>query len=53
MKQLSAYGSDARYTKNDKGVSFGGDNATIMHTIAKRLTDEDMRNLASYIQGMR
>jgi len=24
-----------------------------MHTIATRLTDPDMRDLASYIQGMR
>jgi cytochrome c553 len=24
-----------------------------MHAIAARLTDEDMRNLASYVQGMR
>jgi len=52
-KQLGAYGADVRYTKNDKGVSTGGDNAAIMHTIASRLTEADMRNLASYIQGMR
>src|ERR1700733_14146055 len=31
----------------------GGPNAEIMHTIAGRLTTEDIRNLASYIQGMR
>jgi cytochrome c553 len=24
-----------------------------MHTVASRLSDEDMRNLASYIQGLR
>ena len=54
VKQLSAYSADVRYTKNEKGASAGGDNAdTIMHTIASRLTDEDMRNLASYVQGMR
>ncbi len=53
IKQLGAYSADARYTKNAKGASDGGDNAAIMHTIAARLTDTDMRNLASYIQGMR
>jgi cytochrome c553 len=53
VKQLSAYSADVRYTKNEHGASNGGDNAVIMHTIASRLTDEDMRNLASYIQGMR
>ncbi len=39
--------------KNEKGASYGGDNGNIMHTIAARLNDEDMRNLASYMQGMR
>jgi cytochrome c553 len=53
IKQLGAYSSDARYSKNAKGASDGGDNDTIMHTIATRLTDVDMRNLASYVQGMR
>jgi cytochrome c553 len=53
MKQLAAYSNDVRYTKNAKGASDGGDNAAIMHTIAARLTDLDIRNLASYIQGMR
>lgn len=53
IKQLGAYSSDARYTRNPKGASDGGDNAAIMHTIAARLTETDMRDLASYIQGMR
>jgi cbb3-type cytochrome c oxidase subunit III len=53
VKQLSAYSADVRYTKDANGASRGGDNATIMHAIAARLTDEDMRNVASYIQGMR
>jgi cytochrome c553 len=53
IKQLSAYSADVRYAKNEKGASRGGDNAVIMHTIASRLTDTDMRDLASYIQGMR
>jgi cytochrome c553 len=53
IKQLNAYSADVRYSKNEKGVSRGGDTAVIMHAIAARLTDEDMRDLASYIQGMR
>ena len=53
VKQLNAYSGDVRYAKNEHGASFGGDNAAIMHTIAARLSDEDMRNVASYIQGMR
>jgi cbb3-type cytochrome c oxidase subunit III len=53
VKQLNAYSADARYTKNEKGASYGGEYAAIMQTIAARLSDEDMRNLASYIQGMR
>ena len=57
VKQLTAYSGDShgdmRYSKNEKGVSNGGENAAIMHTIATRLTEEDKRNVASYIQGMR
>jgi cytochrome c553 len=53
VKQLTDYAADARYSRNDKGDSNGGPNAQIMHTIASTLTPEDMRNLASYIQGMR
>jgi cytochrome c553 len=53
VKQLTDYAGDKRYTRNDKGDSSGGPNAEIMHTIAGTLTAEDMRNLASYVQGMR
>jgi len=53
VKQLTDYAADQRYTKNDKGESNGGPNDQIMHTIAKSLTQEDMRNVASYLQGMR
>src|ERR1700733_799059 len=42
-KQLNDYASGARTT---------GPNG-IMETIAKRLSAEDIRNLASYVQGMR
>ena len=43
IKQLNDYASGARST---------GPNG-IMQTIAKRLSPEDMRNLASYLQGIR
>jgi cytochrome c553 len=43
MKQLTDYASGARTT---------GPNG-IMQTIAKRLSPDDMRNLASYLQGIR
>ena len=53
VQQLGDYAADKRYTRSDKGDNNGGPNAEIMHTIAGRLTTEDIRNLASYIQGMR
>jgi cytochrome c553 len=53
VKQLTDYASDKRYTRDAKGDSSGGPNAEIMHTIAGTLTSEDMRNVASYVQGMR
>jgi cytochrome c553 len=43
VKQLNDYASGARAT---------GPNG-IMQTIAKRLSSEDMRNVAAYLQGMR
>ena len=43
MKQLNDYASGARAT---------GPNG-IMETIAKRLSPDDIRNLASYLQGLR
>lgn len=53
VKQLTDYAADQRYSHTDKGDSSGGANAAIMNTIAHRLTPEDMRNIASYVQGMR
>jgi cytochrome c553 len=53
LKQLNDYASDARYTKDAKGKSQGNANAQMMQTIAGRLTADERRNLASYIQGMR
>jgi cytochrome c553 len=51
-KQLKDYASNARYpgATAEKPVT---PNATIMATIAKRLTAEDIRDVSSYIQGMR
>jgi len=52
VKQLNDYVAGARYVKvGDKPAS--SRNGYMMETIAKRLTAEDIRNLASYIQGMR
>jgi cytochrome c553 len=53
IKQLTNYAAGTRYAADAKGNSQGGANAAIMHTIASRLTAEDIRNLASYIQGLR
>jgi cytochrome c553 len=50
-KQLSDYASGARYTGTN--VAAADPNSVMMLTIAKRLTPEDIRNLASYVQGMR
>jgi cytochrome c553 len=43
QKQLNDYAAGAR----------PGSNAEIMHTIAARMTAEEIRNVSSYIQGMR
>jgi cytochrome c553 len=53
VKQLNDYATETRYTKDDKGKSQGGQNAHMMNLIATRLSAEDRRDLASYIQGMR
>lgn len=53
IAQLSQYASDTRYTRDGKGQSSGGLYDQIMHTIAGRLTPQDMRDIASYVQGMR
>ncbi len=52
-KQLRNFHAQTRYTSNEKGVSAGGENAEIMRTIASRLTEDDFRNLAAFIQGLR
>ncbi|MET0290969.1 MAG: cytochrome c4 [Steroidobacteraceae bacterium] len=53
IKQLGDYAADTRYVKDDKGARQAGPNVPMMITIAAKLTAEDRRNLASYIQGMR
>jgi cytochrome c553 len=51
VKQLNDYASGARYTGTN--VAQADPNSAMMFTIAKRLTTEDIRNVASYVQGMR
>jgi cytochrome c553 len=52
IKQLQDFASGARYSGAgpDKPQSRNGE---MMSTIAKLLTPQDMRNVASYVQGMR
>ena len=53
VKESTDYAAGKRYTSNDKGDTSGGPNAAIMATIAQRLSPQDMRDLASYVQGLR
>jgi cytochrome c553 len=53
VKQLNDYAADTRYSKDGNGKSQAGPNAHMMNIIAVRLSAEERRNLASYIQGMR
>jgi cytochrome c553 len=53
IKQLEGYANDSRYVKDADGRAQAGTNAAIMATIASRLTAEERRNVASYIQGLR
>ena len=53
VKQLNDYAADTRYAKDANGKSQSGPNAQIMNAIASRLSAEDRRNVASYIQGIR
>jgi len=52
VKQLNDYAKDTRYP-GASAQKPATPNAVIMATIAKRLTAEDIRNVASYVQGMR
>jgi cytochrome c553 len=50
-KQLNDYASGTRYA--GANAPAGDPNAVMMLTIAKRLTPEEIRDVASYVQGMR
>jgi cytochrome c553 len=52
MKQLNDYAQGTRYA-GATTANPASPNGYIMATIAKRLTPEDIRNLASYVQGLR
>ena len=51
-EQLHDYASGARYS-GAKNPAQPSRNGAMMLTIAKRLTPEDIRNVASYVQGLR
>jgi cytochrome c553 len=51
-KQLNDYASGARYS-GAKNPATASKNGVMMLTIAKRLTPEDIRDVASYVQGLR
>jgi cytochrome c553 len=51
VKQLNDYASGARYTGAKPPQT--DPNAVMMLTLAKRLTPEEIRDVASYVQGMR
>ncbi|MCC7463460.1 MAG: cytochrome c4 [Gammaproteobacteria bacterium] len=53
VAQLNSYAAGTRYATDAKGASAGGANAAIMQTIARRLSADDIRDLAAYIQGVR
>jgi len=52
VKQLTDYASGARYA-GAKNPAQPSRNGAMMLTIAKRLNPEDIRNVASYVQGLR
>lgn len=51
VKQLNDYASGARYSAANPASA--SRNGAMMFTIAKRLTAEQIRDVASYVQGMR
>jgi len=50
-KQLNDYASGTRYTGSNPAQA--SRNGVMMLTLAKRLTPEEIRDVASYVQGMR
>lgn len=54
VKQLQDYLTKNRYRdQSDANTVYNTRNSVMMTTIASRLTPEDIRNLASYLQGLR
>jgi cytochrome c553 len=54
VKQLQDYLTKNRYRDaTDTNTVYATPNSVMMTTIASRLTPEDIRNLASYLQGLR
>ena len=54
MKQLQNYLTKNRYRDStDPAIVHQTRNSAMMTTVAARLTPEDIRNLASYLQGLR
>jgi cytochrome c553 len=51
VKQLNDYANGTRYTGPNPAAA--SRNSTMMFTIAKRLSPEQIRDVASYVQGMR
>jgi len=51
--ELESYRARTRYSLDEKGNRKGGDNANMMHSIVDRLSAEDIRNVAAYLEGMR
>jgi cytochrome c553 len=51
VKQLNDYASGARYTGTT--VTQADPNSAMMLTVARRMTPEQIRDVASYVQGMR
>jgi len=50
VSQLTRYATDARY---EPAPAPHGRNAAMMTTVAKRLSQDDIRNVASFLQGLR
>jgi cytochrome c553 len=51
VKQLKDYATGARYTGPNPATA--SKNGVMMFTIAQRLSPEQIRDVASYVQGMR
>lgn len=53
VAQLNLYANESRYADPAGNKTEAPENSDMMVTIAKRLSPEDIRNVASYMQGMR